>query len=116
MAIAPLAGATAQSMLDMVDLKSDSFTKAEMSRAEIEGALAKLGADEVLDLRAKALNGLDLSNMDLRRTNLQTARLMGSNLAGANLDGVFDAALHIVGRRNANATLDFEFHNSGRIG
>jgi len=87
-AVAPFAGASAQSMIDMVDLKSDAFTMAEMSRADIEAAIAKLGPGEVLDLRAKALNGLDLSNMDLRRTNLQTARLMGTNLAGANLDGV----------------------------
>ena len=42
-AVAPFAGASAQSMLDMVDLKSDSFTKAEMSRADIEAAIAKLG-------------------------------------------------------------------------
>ena len=78
----------AQDMLDMVDLKSDSFTKAEMTRADIEAALAKLGPDEKLDLFAKALNGLDLSKMDLRRTNLQAARLMMANLRGANLEGV----------------------------
>jgi hypothetical protein len=36
-----LAGpAAAQDMLDMVDLKSDAFTKAEMTRADLEAALA----------------------------------------------------------------------------
>jgi len=78
----------AQSMLDMVDLQSDAFTKSEMSRADIVSGLAKLNDGEKLNLFAKALNGLDLSGMDLRRTNLQAARMNGTNLKGANLEGV----------------------------
>ncbi len=66
--------ASAQNMLDMADLTSDQFTKAEMTRADIEAALAKLPAGETLDLFGKALNNLDLSGMDLRRVNLQAAR------------------------------------------
>jgi uncharacterized protein YjbI with pentapeptide repeats len=66
--------ARAQSMLDMVDLTTDQFTKAEMSRADIEAALAKLPEGETLDLFGKALNKLDLSGMDLRRVSLQAAR------------------------------------------
>ena len=54
----------AQSMLDMVDLQSDAFTKSEMSRADIDAGLAKLKDGEKLNLFAKALNGLDLSGMD----------------------------------------------------
>lgn len=80
--------AFAQDMLDMVDLKSEAFTKTEMSRAEIEAALANLKEGETLDLTGKSLNGLDLSGMDLRRTVLQSARLMMVNLKGANLEGV----------------------------
>src|SRR5690348_6339022 len=85
LAAAPAHG---QSMIDMVDLTTDQFTKAEMSRADIEAALAKLPEGEKLDLFGKALNNLDLSGMDLRRVNLQAARLMKSNLSNANLEGV----------------------------
>jgi uncharacterized protein YjbI with pentapeptide repeats len=93
LALAALAGpmrgpALAQDMLSMVDLSSDEFTKAVMTRADIEKGLAALKDGEKLDLVAKPLNGLDLSKMDLRRANLLTARLMGANLSGANLDGV----------------------------
>jgi hypothetical protein len=81
-------GALAQDALQGLDTTSDAFTKAEMSRAEIEDALAKLAPDAVLDLTGKSLNGLDLSKMDLHRTILKQARLNKANLAGANLEGV----------------------------
>ena len=73
--------ATAQDMLRFLDLKSDDFTKAEMTRTEIEAALAAAGPATLLDLSGRRLNGLDLSGMDLRRTNLQAARLNRANLA-----------------------------------
>src|ERR1700761_3064819 len=87
-AIALPAVVNAQSMTDQVDFSSDSYTKAEMSRADIESAIAKLKNGETLDLSGKALNGLDLSRTDLRRVNLQAARLMHTNLSNANLEGV----------------------------
>ncbi|MEQ1712572.1 MAG: pentapeptide repeat-containing protein, partial [Hyphomicrobium sp.] len=88
-AVASFAGhAAAQDMMSGIDLTSDAFTKAEMSRADLEAQLAKLPAGEVLDLSARSLNGLDLSKMDLRRTKLQSARINRVNLAGANLEGV----------------------------
>src|SRR5262245_6921804 len=65
----------AQDMLRFLDLKSDDFTKAEMTRTEIEAALAAADATKPLDLSAKRLNGLDLSGLDLRHTKLQAARL-----------------------------------------
>ena len=61
----------AQDMLDQVDLGSPAFTMAEMTRGEIEAAIAKLAPEDTLDLSNKSLNGLDLSGIDLRRTNLQ---------------------------------------------
>jgi uncharacterized protein YjbI with pentapeptide repeats len=75
-------------MVDSLDLKSDDFTKAEMTRADLEAALAALKPGETLDLSGKRLNGLDLSGLDLTRTRLQAARLNGSNLSGSKLDGV----------------------------
>src|SRR5262245_62009859 len=80
--------AAPQDMLRFLDLRSEEFTKADMTRAEIEAALAAKGANGTVDLSAKRLNGLDLSGLDLRRVRLQSARLMRANLAGANLDGV----------------------------
>lgn len=80
--------ATAQSMLDLVDLKSPAFTQAEMTRGDIEAAIAKLAPGATLDLSAKSLNGLDLSGLDLTRTRLQSTRLNNAKLVKANLAGV----------------------------
>ncbi|AGK58118.1 hypothetical protein HYPDE_32218 [Hyphomicrobium denitrificans 1NES1] len=78
----------AQSMTDMVDLSSDAYTKAEMSRADIAIAIGKLQPGKKLNLSGKALNGLDLSGMDLRRVNLQAAHMMHTDFSNSNLDGV----------------------------
>lgn len=68
-----MAGETqAQNMMGL-DVTSDAFTKATMTRSELEAAIAKLPAGETLDLTGKSLNGLDLSGMDLRRTKLRPA-------------------------------------------
>src|SRR5689334_483636 len=65
----------AQDMLRYLDLKSEEFTKADVTRAEIEAALAAAGPSGRVDLSGKRLNGLDLSALDLRRTKLQATRL-----------------------------------------
>lgn len=101
--IAP--SAKAQSMLDMVDLQSDAFTKSEMSRGDLEAGIGKLKEGEKLNLFAKALNGLDLSGLDLRRTNLQAARLNGTNLSGANLEGVVLDQAWLLNSDLSNANL-----------
>lgn len=83
----------AQDMVQSLDLNSDEFTKADMTRADLETAIAKLKDGDILDLSGKRLNRLDLSGLDLTRTHLQAARLNGTNLKGAKLDGVvLDAA------------------------
>ena len=83
----------AQAMVDSLDLSSDEFTKADMTRGDIETALAKLKDGETLDLSGKRLNGLDLSGMDLTRTRLQAARLNNAILKDVKFDGVvLDAA------------------------
>ncbi len=80
--------ARAQDMVQYLDLKSDEFTKADMTRADIEAALASAGPEEIVDLSGKRLNKLDLSKLDLRRVKLQSTRINGVNLSGANLEGV----------------------------
>ncbi len=80
--------ALAQDALDGIDLTSENFTKAEMSRAAIENGIAALTGDAKLDLTGKALNGLDLAGLDLTKTDLSQARLNKANLTGANLSGV----------------------------
>ena len=67
-----------------LDVTSDAFTKAEMSRADIEAAIAALEPNRVLDLSGKSLNGLDLSGLDLRRVKLQSARINKTSFKGAN--------------------------------
>ena len=77
----------AQDMMGL-DVKSDAFTKSEMTRPDIEAGIAALALNAVLDLSGKSLNGLDLSGMDLRRTKLQSARMNKVNFKGSNLEGV----------------------------
>ena len=49
-ALASPAGPRAQDMIQYLDLKSDEFTKAEMTRAEVEAALAAAGKAGRADL------------------------------------------------------------------
>ena len=65
--------ALAQDMIQYLDLKSDDFTKADMTRGDIEAALAAAGPSGIVDLTGKRLNGLDLSGLDLRRCLLYTS-------------------------------------------
>src|SRR5215813_1130224 len=78
----------AQDMIDQLDLKSDEFTKAEVTKDDVLAAIASAGADGVADFSGKRLNGLDLSGLDLRRLKLQSARINGAKFVGSNLDGV----------------------------
>ena len=82
----------AQDLLQHLDLNSDEFTKSDMTRAEIEAAIAAAGAG-VVDLFGKRLNGLDLSGLDLRKAILKAAYINGTNFTDSNLDGaVLDRA------------------------
>jgi uncharacterized protein YjbI with pentapeptide repeats len=89
-ALAIFAAVPAVHAQDMTGLNitSDDFTKAEMSRSDVEAGIAALAPGKVLDLSGKSLNGLDLSAMDLRRVKLQSARINKTNFKGANLEGV----------------------------
>jgi uncharacterized protein YjbI with pentapeptide repeats len=82
----------AQDLIQHLDLNSDEFTQSDMTRAEIEAAIAAAGAG-VVDLFGKRLNGLDLSGLDLRKAILKAAYINATNFTGANLDGaVLDRA------------------------
>ena len=78
----------AQDMIDQLDLKSDEFTKADVTRDDIVAAIAATPDGSLADFSGKRLNGLDLSGLDLRKLRLQSTRINGAKLAGANLDGV----------------------------
>ena len=75
--------AAPQDMLQFLDLKSEEFSKADMTRSEIEAALAAAEPNGTVNLSGKRLNGLDLSGLDLRRAKLQSARLNAARLVGA---------------------------------
>ncbi len=82
--------ASAQDMTHNVDLSSPMYTMAEMTRADIEKALA---SGEKPDLSAKSLNGLDLSGLDLSSVNFRAARVNKTKFVGAKLTGaIFDQA------------------------
>lgn len=91
----------AQDMTRYLDLKSDDFTKAEMTRADVEAAIAAPGAGGRADLTGKRLNGLDLSGLRLRGAALDGARLNGANLSHADLEG---ASLDRIWALKANFT------------
>ncbi len=86
-------GAAAQDMIQFLDLKSDEFTKSEMTREEVAALIAARKPGEPIDLSARRLNRLDLSELDLSGVNLQSARINGANFKGSRLDGaVLDQA------------------------
>ena len=72
--------AAAQEMLRYFDLKSDEFTKADMTRIEVEAALAAANPARPADLSARRLNGLDLSGLDFRRAKLRRRASMAPTL------------------------------------
>lgn len=73
----------AQDTMEGLDLNSPKYTKAEMTRAQIEEQI-KSGHKDFTD---KSLNGLDLSGMDLSGAIFRAARLDKTKLAGARLQG-----------------------------
>src|SRR6059036_1762750 len=76
--------ALAQDMMSGVNLSSPAFTQAEMTRADVAGAL---DAEQPADLSGRKLNGLDLSGFDFSGVNLRGAYLNKAKLAGAKFDG-----------------------------
>src|SRR5579875_2249426 len=78
--------ARAQDAMRGLDMASPDMTAAEMTRGELEAALASAHG-QPLDLTGKRLSELDLSGLDLSRAILRAARLNHANLAGARLDG-----------------------------
>ena len=84
--------ATAQDMMRGVDLSSPDMVSAEMTRTQVEAAIATATAAPA-DFTGKRLSNLDLSGLDLSRAIFRAARLNKTKLAGANLDhAVLDQA------------------------
>ena len=52
--------AVAQDLTQFLDLKSDEFTKADLSRADIEAMITGRTEGQAIDLSARRLNKLDL--------------------------------------------------------
>src|SRR5258708_23767904 len=78
--------ATAQDMMRHVDLSSPDMVSAEMTRGEIEAALAIASGAAPADFTGKRLSTLDLSGLDLSGAIFRAARLNKTKLAGAKLD------------------------------
>ena len=81
--IAALGGAAAwpiascaQDMMRYLDLTSPDMVSAEMTRADVEAALAS----HQTDFTGKRLSGLDLSELDLSGVGLRAARLNKTKL------------------------------------
>ena len=62
--------ARAQDLWQYIDLNSDAFTKADVSRADVETAIKAAGAAGGVDFSGKQLNRLDLSGLDLHGANV----------------------------------------------
>ena len=78
--------ATAQDMMRHIDLSSPDMVSAEMTRGEVEAALAAATATAPADFTGKRLSGLDLSGLNLSGAIFRAARLNKTKLAGARLD------------------------------
>src|SRR5712672_3362353 len=77
--------AMAQDMMRGVDLSSPDMVSAEMTRTQVETAIAT-AATAPADFTGKRLSNLDLSGLDLSRAILRRAGLNKTKLAGENLD------------------------------
>ena len=66
--------ATAQDMMRHLDLSSPDMVSAEMTRVEVEAALAMATVAAPADFTGKRLSGLDLSGLDLSRAIFRAAR------------------------------------------
>src|SRR5436190_220056 len=77
--------AMAQDMMRHLDLSSPDMVSAEMTRGDVEAALATATTAAPADFTGKRLSGLDLSALDLSNTIFRAARLNKTKLAGANL-------------------------------
>jgi uncharacterized protein YjbI with pentapeptide repeats len=96
---------------EWVDTQGISGLKADLSRAEMEGA-ELVGVNlRFADFHDANLKGADLLLADLRdaclmRSNLEEACLVGANLEGANLEGAdLESAMGLVPRQLAGANL-----------
>ena len=78
--------AMAQDMMRGVDLSSADMVSSEMTRGQVEGALAITTANAPADFSGKRLSSLDLSGLDLSGAIFRAARLNKTKLAGAKLD------------------------------
>ena len=95
--------ATAQDMMQHVDLSSPAFSLAEMTRAEVEATLK--AAPGGADLSGKSLNGLDLSGLDLHGVNFRAAKMNKAKLTGARLDGAILDQVWAIGADFSQASL-----------
>ena len=78
--------AMAQDMMRGVDLSSPDMVSAQMTRGDIEAALATAPLAAPADFTGKKLSSLDLSGLDLSGAIFRAARLNKTKLAGATLD------------------------------
>jgi uncharacterized protein YjbI with pentapeptide repeats len=92
----------AQDMLRHLDLSSPKYTSAELTRADIETAIA---SGQKLDFSNKSLNGLDLSGLNLTDANLRAARINKTNFVGAKLKGIILDQAWAVGADFSGADL-----------
>src|SRR6187200_1575353 len=87
-ALAVGGAASAQDMMQYVDLNSPQMTEADMTRDEVLAVLsAASSAGAPADLTGRKLSGLDLAGVDFSGANLRGAYLNKTKLAGANFDG-----------------------------
>ena len=94
----------AEDLLQYLDLKSDQFTKTDMTHEDVVAAIASAGGS-VVDLSGKRLNNLDLSGLDLSKTKLEGSYINGTNFTGSNLDGVKLNKAWALKANFSNATL-----------
>jgi hypothetical protein len=71
--LAPLSFARAD-MVDHLDLKSDEFTKADVTRDDVVAAIAKAGTDGTADFSGRRLNGPSTSPAPTSRASCSIRR------------------------------------------
>lgn len=96
--------APAQDMMRDVDLSSPDMVSADMTRSEVEAALAAANVAAPADFNGKRLSSLDLSGAIFRAARLNKKKLVGAKLNLAVLDQAWllEADLTGASLRGAN--------------
>jgi len=109
------APAAARDMMRSIDLTSPEMTTAEqMTRGDVEAAIAAATSDHPADFSGKSFQGLDLSGLDLFGAVLRADPVNKTQVAGAKLDRAISIRLVLEAISDGQASRVAAFRSAMR--